>query len=469
MKGKTLFKTTIVLALIAFFGFLPLIGGHVIKDAQAKEVVIKVGVEMDQTGPLSVPGRKGLTAWQWYAEYLNDEIGGWKDLEGNTVKLKVIHGDTGFKPTSSLSLYKKFRDEGVVAVTHVGSVELGAIRSIALRDKMPSPTNSGSLIYPLPSPAFGHWADYSACSAAVIDYIKEKWEKSNAPQTKKRLPRLAFIGPEGYQSWAACITPEVMRYAKLKGVDVVGKFFVPMHPIDTKPQVMSAEAKKADFIYAGLVVSQGGAIVRDVYELGLKGDPTKNEDKIEVIGQFPMSPLEMIKLTGGKWEAVQGMILIGSQAYIWEDKPTLKLIRKYAKKHDQTELLDVNYVAMFFDAMLTGEAIKLALQKVPGDKLKRQDVLEGFLRIKDFDSGGVVPSKITFNEEKRIAMEKVRVDRIVGEKGVRELVTYTDYKMLAPIYTEEYAKAHGKKSIYSAKSLELLGLNVEDVGFMRIK
>jgi len=250
---------------------------------------------------------------------------------------------------------------------------------------------------------------------------------------------------------------------------VVGKFFVPMHPLDTKPQVMSAKTKDADFIYAGVVVSQGGAIVRDLYELGLKGDPTKNEDKIEIIGMFPMSPLEMIKLAGGKWEAVQDMRLIGSHAYIWEDKPTLKLIRRLAKKHGKTELLDVNYVAMFLDAMLTGEAIKLALQKVPGNKLKRQDVLEGFLRIKDFDSGGIVPSKITFNEEERVAMKKVRVDKIVGEKGARELVTYMDYKMLAPIYTKKYAKAHGKKSIYSAKTLGLFGLNEKEVGYNKIK
>ena len=469
MKGKVLFNTIIGLVLVAFFGFLPLIGGHTVKEAKAAEVMVTVGVEMDQTGPLSVPGRKGLTAWQWYAEYLNDEIGGWKDLEENTVKLKVIHGDTGFKPSNSLSLYKKFKAQGVVAVTEVGSVELAAIRSAALRDKMPSPTNSGSLIYPLPSPCFGHWADYSACSAAVIDYIKDKWEKSNAPWTKNRPPRLAFIGPEGYQSWAASITPEVMKYAKLQGVDVVGKFFVPMHPLDTKPQVMSAKTKDADFIYAGVVVSQGGAIVRDLYELGLKGDPTKNEDKIEIIGMFPMSPLEMIKLAGGKWEAVQDMRLIGSHAYIWEDKPTLKLIRRLAKKHGKTELLDVNYVAMFLDAMLTGEATKLALQKVPGNKLKRQDVLEGFLRIKDFDSGGIVPSKITFNEEERVAMKKVRVDKIVGEKGARELVTYMDYKMLAPIYTKKYAKAHGKKSIYSAKTLGLFGLNEKEVGYNKIK
>lgn len=462
-------RSRVILSFAALLTGLFLFCGHGFNDVLAKEVVVKVGATLDQTGPLTIEGRKSLTAWEWYEEFINEEKGGWKDVEGNTVKLKVLHGDTGFKPGNTLSLYKKFKAEGVVAITQVGSVELAAVRSAALKDKMPLPTNSGSLVYPLPSPSTGHWPDYSACSAAVIDYVKEKWEKSDAPWTKNRAPKLAFVGPEGYPSWAACITPEVMRYAKLQGVDVVGKFFIPMRPIDTKPQIMSAKAKEADFIFAGLVVPQGGAIARDVYELGLKGDPTKQKGKIEVIGLFPMAALEMIQIAGGKWEAVAGMKIIGSHAYAWEDEPTLKTIRKYAAKHNKTDLLALQYVCAWYAAMRTGEAIRLALQKVPGDKLNRSDVWDAFLEIKDFDTGGIVPSKVTFDEENRIGMKKVRVDEIVGEKGKRQLVTYTDYKMLAPIYTKEYAKAHGKKSIYSDKTLDLLELKAEDVGFETIK
>ncbi|RJR30943.1 MAG: ABC transporter substrate-binding protein [Desulfobacteraceae bacterium] len=469
MERNALNRRGAVLTFGALIAGLCLFCGYGVNNLSAKEVVVKVGVTSDQTGPLTIEGRKSLTAWKWYEEYINEEQGGWKDVAGNTVKLKVLHGDTGFKPGNTLSLYKKFKADGVVAITQVGSVELAAVRSAALKDKMPLPTNSGALIYPLPSPCTAHWPDYSACSAAAIDYVKEKWEKSDAPWTKNRAPKLAFVGPEAYPSWEACITPEVMRYAKLHGVDVVGTFFVPIHPIDTKPQVMSAVEKKANFVYTGVVVSQGGAIVRDVYELGLKGDPTKNEDKLEVIGLFPMSALEMIKVAGGRPEAVSGMRIIGSHAYVWEGGHQLQIIRKCAEKHGETQLLDHNYVHGWYAAIRTGEAIRLALQKVPGDKLTRSDVWDAFLEIKDFDTGGIVPSKITFDEENRIGMKKVRVDEVVGKKGRRELVTYTDYKMLAPIYTEEYAKAHGKKSIYSDEALDLLDLKAEDVGYKRIK
>lgn len=461
MGRRNLVKRILILSLAMLFTGLHLINVH------AKEIVVKVGVAMDQTGPLSPAGRKGVSSWLWYQDYINSEKGGWKDINGNKVILEVIYGDTGFNPAKTVSLYKKFKSEGMVAFGNIGSVEVAAVRNMCLDDKIPSPTNSGSLIYPLPSPCFGHWPDYSACSAAIIDYVKQKWEKSRTPWTKKRPPQLVFIGPEAYPSWEASITPEVMRYAKLQGVKVVGKFFIPINPIDTKSQILAAKAAGADFIYTGVVVSQGGAVIRDLYDLGLKGDPTKQEGKIEGMIMFPITELEMISIAGGREEVGNDVIIVGSQEYAWADKPTLRLIRKYAEKNREIGAFDHNYVHEWYAGMRTDKAIELALQKVSGDKLTGKDVWEGFLRIKDFDTGGILPNKITFSEEDRLGIEKVRIDRFEGKK--RTLVDVTNYKMLAPVYTEEYAKSHGKKSIYSDESLRLLKLTVEEVGFKRIK
>lgn len=258
-----------------------------------------------------------------------------------------------------------------------------------------------------------------------------------------------------------------MRYAKLRNVDIVGKFFIPIFPIDTKPQVMSAQEQKADFIYTGVVISQGGAVARDLYELGAKGDPTKEEGKIEIIGMFPMSGIpDMIKIAGAE-EAVNGMILVGDLANIWENQPELLKIREYAQKHGRKDL-DHNYVHEWYSAMTICKAIEMALQKVPADELKGSHVWEAMLNIKNFDTGGIVPNKVTYSEEQRLGIgEKVRIDRIEGKNVVR--VGYVENRMLAPIYTEEYARAHGHKSIYSSESLKWLNLSPEEVGYKRIK
>jgi len=433
----------------------------------AKELVVKVGVLMDQTGPLASPGRKGLSTWLWYQEYFNSEVGGWKDVKGNRVKLKVLYGDTGFQPARTIALYKKFKAQGAVAMANIGSVELAAIRAMCLSDQIPVFTNSGSLIYPLPSPAFGHWPDYSACSAGVIDYIADKWAKSQAPWTKKRRPRLAFIGPEGYPSWAASITPEVMRYAKLKGVDVVGCFFIPLRPIDTKPQILAAKTKGADFIYTGIVISQAGAVIRDLIKLGFKGDPTKEQGRIEPITMFPVPPKQLITMLEGRKNLVQDVVIVGAHGDPWSDAPAMRLIRKYARKHGKLEVYDDNYVHEWWAATRCCKAIELALREVPANKLKGSDVMRAAFRIKDLDSGGVLPDPVTFTEEERIGIKRLRIDKIQGER--RKLVGYFPYKMLAPMYTKEYAKAHGKKSIYSEQSLQWLSLSADEVGYERIK
>ena len=72
--------------------------------------------------------------------------------------------------------------------------------------------------------------------------------------------------------------------------------------------------------------------------------------------------------------------------------------------------LDHNYVHEWYSAMTTGKAIEMALHKVPADELKGSHVWEAMLSIKGFDTGGIVPNKVTYSEEQRLGIgEKVRL------------------------------------------------------------
>ncbi|MDY7038730.1 MAG: hypothetical protein SV375_21575, partial [Thermodesulfobacteriota bacterium] len=83
-------------------------------DVLAKDIIVKAALTVDQTGPVSFQGKAMENTWRWYAEYINDVRGGWKDLNGNRVKLKVLCGDTGLKAARTVSLYKKFKGEGAL-------------------------------------------------------------------------------------------------------------------------------------------------------------------------------------------------------------------------------------------------------------------------------------------------------------------------------------------------------------------
>lgn len=115
---KTFFAKAVFVSIFLLLALLALPQAN----TSAKEITVKVGLATDQTGPLATDGRKGVDAWLWYEEYLNKEKGGWKDIKGNTVTLKVLYGDTGFTPAKTISLYKKFKSEGIVAIANGGSV-----------------------------------------------------------------------------------------------------------------------------------------------------------------------------------------------------------------------------------------------------------------------------------------------------------------------------------------------------------
>ena len=72
------------------------------------------------------------------------------------------------------------------------------------------------------------------------------------------------------------------------------------------------------------------------------------------------------------------------------------------------------------EAMIQVEALRLALEKVPFEKLKPADVLEqGFYRIKNLDTGNISSVPITYGPGKIEGVDKVRVDQVQKGKVVK--------------------------------------------------
>ena len=71
---------------------------------------------------------------------------------------------------------------------------------------------------------------------------------------------------------------------------------------------------------------------------------------------------------------------------------------------------NITYEMGIIEAMTQTEALRLAMEKVPFEKLTRADVLNyGFFRIKNLDTGDLSSSPLTYGPDRVQGVDKVRM------------------------------------------------------------
>jgi hypothetical protein len=80
----------------------------------------------------------------------------------------------------------------------------------------------------------------------------------------------------------------------------------------------------------------------------------------------------------------------------------------------------IMYEAVVIEGMVQTEALRLAMQKMPFEKLTRRDVLEkGFYKIKKLDTGDMTSTPLTYGKGKIEGVDKIRVDQVQKGKVVK--------------------------------------------------
>ena len=91
------------------------------------------------------------------------------------------------------------------------------------------------------------------------------------------------------------------------------------------------------------------------------------------------------------------------------------------KYHPNKWVAHSQYMGGFIEAMTQIEALRLAMQKTPLEKLKPIDVLnDGFYQIKNFDTGGISSTPLTYGPGKIEGVDKVRIDQLQKGKVVKQ-------------------------------------------------
>jgi hypothetical protein len=101
--------------------------------------------------------------------------------------------------------------------------------------------------------------------------------------------------------------------------------------------------------------------------------------------------------------------------------PGVKFCDDLQKKyHPSKRVTHIMYEAGILEAMTQVEALRLAMQEVPFEKLTRRDVLEkGFFKINKLPTGDISSTPLTYGPGDVEGVDEIRIDQVQNGKVVK--------------------------------------------------
>jgi len=146
------------------------------------------------------------------------------------------------------------------------------------------------------------------------------------------------------------------------------------------------------------------------------------------------SPGHAVVFADAMKELGDGYVCAGSFPS-WDDPaPGVKFMIEAQKlNHPNKFVTHIMYQGGFLEAMIQVEALRLAMEKVPVDKLTPKAVLEnGFYRIKNLETGGISSTPLTYGPGDIEGVDEIRIDQVQKGKVVKVGLT-----PLRHIYTKK--------------------------------
>jgi branched-chain amino acid transport system substrate-binding protein len=327
--------------------------------------VIKVGHLADLTGPTGEVGKPYAQGVQDYKEWVNAHGG----INGKKIEMPMF--DYAYNKDKAVNQYKKYKEEGVVAIQGWGSGDTEALSATTGIDKIPyiSASYSAHLTDPRKTPYnFFCAADYTTGLRAGLKYLKDNWKE-------KRAPKVVFIYPN--VPYGIAPIKGGKEYAKELGFEVLSDEIVDLKAIEANSQMLSVKNKGADFGWIGGTTNSAAVIIKDAKKLGLN-----TRFFVNIWGADETTP----RLAGGAEEGT--LVMAGSPVY-GDKVPGMKQLMEITKNQSQI----THYIRGYTSMMVLTEALKRADKK---GKITGESVKAALETLKGFDTGGLTPSKITF-------------------------------------------------------------------------
>jgi hypothetical protein len=371
-----------------------------------------VGGTMALTGPYAEDTAAELAAFEDYTKYVNEtkRMAPWRNekLPGD-ITLEVLWRDDMLMPAKALTIYEELKAKGMLVYRISASSVALALKDRLNEDNIGATTMAaGPYLLTPPQTIFTSYPIYTDNFGTVADWFIENWKET-------RKPRVAYLTADNAMG-KAMETPELEAYLKNLGYEFVGIQYVPLVPT-TPPttQLMWLKEKKVD-LAIGMMIDPGSQpTIKEAVRLDMG---TRLGSKITF--GFCNSHLEVMLRSMGA-ELSEGVLMPGD--FPPKDYPCggIKFLNELQDRYRPgKKVTHVMYEHGMVEVMVQAEALRLALQEVPFEKIKPVDVLKnGFYKIKNLDTGELTNTPLTYGPGKIQGCSAVRLWQAQGGKIVK--------------------------------------------------
>jgi branched-chain amino acid transport system substrate-binding protein len=370
---------------------------------KAEGAKIKIGNLVDFTGPTSSTGKFNGAGKVDAIAWINANGG----INGKQLDAEVV--DYSYQTQRSIQLYKKWKDEGAIAILGYGTNDTEAMVGFIAEDKMPyfSFSFSGHLTDPsgvsakakdgkikaAPYNFFGA-ASYSDGARALVLWAAEDWKKKNGAGK----PKFVHLGDNHPYPLAPKEAGE--NLAKDLGFDVIPSIQYALAGGDFKAQCLALQASGANYAFMANTTGSNIALMRSCATVGVNVQFMANVWGMDEAG---------MKAIG---KPVDGLVWVLGQAQWGSDVPGMKVLQAISNMSDPTGKVyrPLPYALGACQALYLAEGLKVADK---AGKLNGPGIKEALEAMKDFVPYGAAGmcSAVTWTSADHRAVDQVILGR----------------------------------------------------------
>ena len=376
------------------------------------EKILYVGGTQSLTGPFAEDSAAVLAAIEDYVKYVNEtkSLAPWsKEKFPADIKLEVLWRDDELKPARALSIYEELKAKGMLVARISGSPIALALKDRLWEDRMGATSMAtGPYYLSPPQSCLTYYPIYTDSCAAIADWFKASWKEG-------RKPRVAYLTADNAMGRSIEI-PEMKAYLEKIGYEFAGAQYVPLVPTSPPTTQLTWLKEQGVDLALGVMINPGSQpTVKEMVRLGMGPfQPYKMTFGVPAPGHAAVFAAAMGELGDG-YVCAGSFRPMGDLA-----TPGIKFCSDLQDKYRSGKrVTHIMYEAGILEAMIQVEALRLAMQRVPFEKLTPRDVLEqGFFKIKNLETGKISSTPLTYGPGDIEGVDQIRIDQVQKGKVV---------------------------------------------------